>query len=333
MANVTFIIGNGLDISLGLDTRYRDFYKYVQKRKPKTKNRIYSSIQQSPKTWADFELQLGKYSLYIDSLDESGKAAESESLLEELEEVRDDLAEYLETQEKRLKDISVDLRFNEKGFFDGLSRGQRIKIEELLSNQITNVDFISLNYTSTLEKILSDSTVARSAGWRTNAPLHIHGDLYENLTLGVSSVQQVSQSMTKSEQEDLVKPLLIASMNDGRIDDMRSMIYRSNIIVLFGVSLGETDAYIWTILNDWLRRYPNAHMVIHKHDSTYTDSTKRSSRRQKQYIQRVQDRLISHSKYSNEQIESMRKKIFVIHNTKKLFIQDKQASSKDILSL
>lgn len=28
MKNITFLIGNGFDINVGLDTRYSDFYKY-----------------------------------------------------------------------------------------------------------------------------------------------------------------------------------------------------------------------------------------------------------------------------------------------------------------
>ena len=28
MARITFFIGNGFDINVGLDTRYKDFYKY-----------------------------------------------------------------------------------------------------------------------------------------------------------------------------------------------------------------------------------------------------------------------------------------------------------------
>lgn len=61
MATVTFIIGNGLDLSLGLRTTYKDFYKYVIAKKPKTNNRIYAAINDDPESWGDFEARLGEY--------------------------------------------------------------------------------------------------------------------------------------------------------------------------------------------------------------------------------------------------------------------------------
>ena len=62
--NITYILGNGYDIQLGLKTAYSDFYEYLIKNRSKEleNNSIFKEIV-SDKIgyWSDFELALGKY--------------------------------------------------------------------------------------------------------------------------------------------------------------------------------------------------------------------------------------------------------------------------------
>lgn len=65
--NVTFIVGNGLDISLGMATKYTDFYTHMQEKNKHTKNQIYQAITEDPETWAQFEFALGEHTQVIEA--------------------------------------------------------------------------------------------------------------------------------------------------------------------------------------------------------------------------------------------------------------------------
>lgn len=319
MAYVTFIVGNGLDISLGMKTSYRDFFNYVESNHLHPENRIYKAIHESPETWADFELSLGHYTNYIEKTPEKDRKKESILFHEELAELIDDLADYLDLQEKGANLEEV-VRLSSTGFYEELPSGQRERIESHLQQGQTIFRFVTLNYTRALERILSNSSTGltnRRIG--IASPLHVHGDLSENLTLGVSDESQLSDSMSGSEKDDLIKPSLIYSMNDGRIDSLKQLIQSSSVVVLFGVSIGETDKYIWEVLTDWLNHTINGHVIIHMHDENYNDSIRRSSRRQKQFTSNVQDKLLRHSGLDGNGIEELKTRIFVVHNTKKMF--------------
>lgn len=57
--NITFLIGNGFDINLGLNTRYSDFYPYFIEKSSET-NMIRKWLQKDELLWADLEEQIGK---------------------------------------------------------------------------------------------------------------------------------------------------------------------------------------------------------------------------------------------------------------------------------
>ena len=57
--NITFFIGNGFDINLGLNTKYSDFYPYFIEKSTIT-NMIRAWLQEDELLWADLEEQLGK---------------------------------------------------------------------------------------------------------------------------------------------------------------------------------------------------------------------------------------------------------------------------------
>ena len=319
MPNITFIIGNGLDIAFDLKTQYRDFYAYVELNQPHPKNRIYKAIQDSPESWGDFELALGQYTRYVDNLAEKDIKKESILLHEELEEIRDDLADYITNEvEKNL--ISDSSRIAVDGFYSGLVYGQKDKISTLMGQGMNQFDFITLNYTDTLERIIVNSQVSlNNYSIRRGPILHIHGDLTENMTLGVSEESQLSAIMSGAERDDLIKPSLIFSMNDGRIESMENMLQSSMIAVLFGTSIGETDKYIWERLVDWLKKNPGRYIIIHQHDDEYTENIPRSSRRQKQFTNRVKDNLLLHAGLDGDAMENLRDRIFVIFNSNKVF--------------
>jgi len=318
-STVTYIIGNGLDLSIGLDTSYRNFYDYVRANNLHPKNKIYEAIQNDPETWADFEIALGRYTWFLQDISEKRRKKESIDFHNELDQVIEDLADYLEIEEKKIEDKAVKTEFTRDGFYEELPSGQRLKISPYVNSGPLAINFVTLNYTNTLEKILPNRNVHLM---NINAVIrsihHLHGDLYENVTLGVSDESQLFGDMPSGERDDLIKPRLIASMNDDRLETFDRLIDASSVLVLYGTSIGESDKYIWRHIVSWLAFDEDRYIIVHRHDSTYSEKTKRLPRRQKLFIRAVQDNLLTYSDLDDDELDELRSRILVIHNTKKL---------------
>ena len=62
--NITFLVGNGFDMSLGIDTSYRGFYQWYCEQPSnsdhieKFKEHIKNDIEGDGENWADFEMGL-----------------------------------------------------------------------------------------------------------------------------------------------------------------------------------------------------------------------------------------------------------------------------------
>lgn len=328
MANITFLIGNGLDLSLGLKSSYKDFYEYVKTNKLHPENKIYKDIQAKPESWADFELRLGKYTKYIDKLEVRAKNRESIILHEELFEIVEDLAEYIIDQETEVDKLPMTYRLSSDGFYKDLPDGQKNRIQGLLREKQTSIRFITLNYTTTLEKILSDTTMLSFPSLTVYSPIHIHGMLSENLTLGVSDETQISAVLSGEERDDLIKPLLITSMNDSRLNNLNNTLETSNLLILYGTSIGLTDKYIWLRVLDWLYSRSQNYIIIHEYDFNYSSAARRHSRVQKQFIKTVQNKLLRHSNFTEDETNDLRNRIFVIHNSDKLFVPTKRKTKE-----
>ena len=65
---ITFLVGNGFDISCGIDTSYKGFYNWYLKQDSKTdvirrfKEDIQDDLIGRGERWADFEFGMGQFS-------------------------------------------------------------------------------------------------------------------------------------------------------------------------------------------------------------------------------------------------------------------------------
>lgn len=320
---VTFIVGNGLDISLDMKTKYRDFYDHIKKTKNVTKNGIYESIQRDPESWAEFELKLGEHTRDIEKHPEKDWQKESSLFHEDLEEFINDLADYLREQEKSIKGSISLTRHN---FYEELSSGQRSKFASHLLREPLNFHFITLNYTNTLIKVLPP--IGRrnmSTSISVKTILHLHGDLIENLTLGLSDESQLSTALKGIDKTFLIKPDAIEYANDGRSEELDRCLKRSSIVVIFGASLGDSDKYLWIRLINWLKNNQNANIIIHRHNNEFEAKSKLVLRRKSIFETAVQDKLLNHINLDEKIKLDIRKRIYVIHNTEKLFRYTKKS--------
>lgn len=245
--NITYIVGNGLDLQYGLKTRYKDFYEFQNKvyisrkeNEEEYSNFIYDSLFSDKvndyENWSDFELSIGKLTKDSDLI--SSNIEMKEKFIDDFSEVVDDLREYLRIQqEKNLeKGNVIDFAATLNDMKKSLPAINRPVIdkkynENLYQSDIVNI--LTLNYTNVIDKLYNGSAKAFRNQLRANnynfhiqPPIHAHGTLDICTVLGVSDESQISNSFDEEQKESLIK--------------------NSDIIILYGVSLGETDRYIWS---------------------------------------------------------------------------------------
>lgn len=108
--NITYIVGNGLDLQYGLKTRYKDFYEFQNKayisrkeNEEEYSNFIYESLFSDKvndyENWSDFELSIGKLTKEHDLI--SSSVEMKEKFIDDFSEVVDDLREYLRIQQEK----------------------------------------------------------------------------------------------------------------------------------------------------------------------------------------------------------------------------------------
>jgi hypothetical protein len=322
VSNVTFIIGNGLDISLKLNTTYRNFYSYVKKNNLHPNNNIYKAIhKENPNHWADFELGLGRYTKRIEDVPETERESWSLRLNDELDEIKIDLKNYIQEQNSYADDHIPKIQFDHDSFLQGLAAGQVSKIRQFMPrNKQTAIRIITLNYTDVLEKLFPNA--GRAVLGPKYAVIdkihHVHGSIEGQISLGVNDETQISSYIVDDEKKFLIKPELIHQMNDGRLETLAKYINLSNIIVLFGLSLGATDKYIWSQVAQWLNSHPNNILVIHHYES----GLKVSELTERQALlldDRVKNKFLDHSDIDESIKSSLKLKIYIVPNTKSLF--------------
>ena len=318
---VTFIIGNGLDLNLGLETSYSHFYEHIKSIKAQTKNQIYNSIEEDPETWANFEYKLCTLTNTLEEFEGDILSKKITKFYDDLEEVQHDLAKYLATEQSKLEKSEAAVALTRTCFYDELPSGQRPKIAALVDQTgNTAFNFITLNYTRTLNYILpANDTMRFRFKTIVRSIHHLHGTLLENMTMGAGDETQISSILQGDDRDELIKPRSIETSNDDRLITMERLINEGNVVVLFGTSIGETDNYLWKHLVHWLSLSQSRCIIIHKHDNKFTEDTQRIPRRRKLFISSVQNQILDYSDIDESLKPELRKRIFVVHNTKTLF--------------
>ena len=96
--NITFLIGNGFDLGVGLRSKFSDYfplYEVESLEKDEEIRRFSKEISEEPKAWSAFEEELGQYT---NKFDENSYPI----FLKQLRDFEEGFANYLEKQEKLL---------------------------------------------------------------------------------------------------------------------------------------------------------------------------------------------------------------------------------------
>ncbi len=239
-----FVIGNGLDIALGLKTSYQAFYDYYQKQPSPDKDIV--ALKQNMEegrysTWADLELGLGQYTALCPS---------ELVFLKCLEDIRAHLGEYLSEQEKGLLNMSGFSKFvlEPWSFIEPVSlRGFHNFTDNRSGEDVISI--VTLNYTSTIEKLYKSDHVRG-----LKSIIHLHGTI-DSIVMGVNDEEQIANKVLAENmefKEEFVKPIYNDACMNNKNNEFSELIADSNVFILYGTSIGESDKKWWHAIGERL---------------------------------------------------------------------------------
>ena len=324
--NITFLIGNGFDLNLSLDTRYSDFYKYYIKNDPK--DLLSKSIKEDYEMWSDLEIGLGEFLKNIDE-HQIEQFLDSKSTLESM------LSEYLTLENKRIiiKDenaLGAEFRNKVLNFFADFSAVDKDHYHKIMGEtrgQI-NYSFITFNYTNVIDsfalaaqkncKLFGNHTAGgRGYNDAIMLPLHIHGKLTEDLILGLDNADQILNDKLKTNPKltnYIIKSAVNTALGEKKIEKAKEIIDKSRYVCLFGLSIGDTDSMWWSYLIEWLKRDNNNRLVLFINKNS---NVQLSGQEKIRFRDSNRDIMLDRSHCEDSEIlDQVRDKIIIIPNSK-----------------
>ena len=354
---VTYLIGNGFDLGIGLKTGFKDFLNYYLTVESKDEDIIdfkETIKQDSIDLWADLELKFGEYSKTFEE---------------------DELPSYINIHNDLLKELNNYLKIENNKLAESIAANdiQKIKNWTMLSNleaiglnrvereKINKTDyfndkvdviyrFLTFNYTTTLETILkklsesstfnsSSDIVLKSHKYtdRGNTMqavrsikdiIHIHGELDKYIIMGVNDESQLLFSGVLPNEiiKRIVKPTNNERIGE-RIDEIgTTYIEKSNIICIYGMAIGDTDTIWWERIGKWLSGDTAKYLIIFKYDEHLLNSSVDTFNDMLQAKEDCRDYFLKIAKVPEEKRSSVEKKVIVIINSS--FMQIKLIKDK-----
>ena len=325
---ITFLIGNGFDLGVGLKTRYSDFVPYYLSLPDNDPDIIaFKSIIESDKeTWADAELALGKLT---SSYDFKNALIFRNCYLN----FSDSLGRYLQSEERR-----IDFQSNKKSilnvFSDSITnfkshltpeqRNDLSKVYKTHQSERIDYQFLDFNYTKIFDECISLLKRQRTAQFTRrfnnteivdslDAVNHIHGTYDRTMIMGVNDESQIANKSIIKEprlSKLLIKPTANQESRKGYIDSCIKKIKESQIICIYGMSFGKTDAFWWKTILTWLFATELRRLIIFVYRPNYNE------RNIKDLVDTTEDILQLFSQYglTRNQLESIRSRIYIVIN-------------------
>lgn len=249
------IIGNGFDLTIGLKSRYEDFYNRRNKKNISLwEMMIEDQKDDSKKNWSDIEKFIEEklssqddleeiFGKYIDELkndDDRKRYSKDEDIVEiltlELKKFEKDFQNYLVKEFRRFNrrpNIHEGrYYFYSDKLFSHLVKGSNLK----------EVSVLNFNYTTPNFKGINPKNI-----------VNIHGTLDSNIVIGTDL--KIISSGGKQQYTNFTKPFKIL---DNYIDDSNVSILKNKKygeLIFYGHSLGDTDFSYFKSIFDSLNLY------------------------------------------------------------------------------
>lgn len=321
--NTLFMIGNGFDKNLGLKTSYSEFYQYYLG--IPSNNEIIIRFKQEIKKqqitdWADLELALGAYSVKFDN---------EKDYIFLINDVSRKLKAYLEKEQNSYNyDVGFEFVKDElNNYHKHLSKANqefRMKfIKKETNENFNNINIINFNYTVTVDKIINRSLPLQFQFSNNNKYINtyvrelinVHGKLNDSMILGVNDETQIKNDKLRTEKVKnyIVKPTMNINAETLREKECEKLISEANIVVIYGMSIGETDKCWWELLMKKFLEDPSMLIIIVNYDSEYDPSFKHFFVEKKDELKNKLIKYLIKDNYENHKIAKER--ILVEFNT------------------
>ena len=318
--HIALLIGNGFDLAHNAKTRYADFLETYKTKSPvnKVAEQMIEEINSDVQTWADMERRLGQFTEKITNV------ADFEVFYYDL---LDSLRKYLSKEEGRLaiteeEKILSDI-WHPETYLNPLEQHTFQQFMDSFANTAFYSYVISFNYTTILERMMGYKGQKIQLKNRSiNAPYQIsevykiHGALNGTPILGVNDTLQISNKTFANDVnvcDYLVKPqanIVLGTLVDTRC---RNIIAEANLIILHGLSLGDTDKSWWQLIGNRMTQALNTHVIYFVHsDQTFTqiNATKIASAKRQ-----AQDNFCNQCEIPDKLRDSVKKRIYVSINS------------------
>ncbi len=271
-ANLTFIIGNGFDLSCGLKTSFKDMYpSYIKIPSDneviaRFKNNIKEDKNLQFEHWSDFEMGMAKYANNWDS---------ENDMLDCLEDFSAHMVQHIEDEQFQFLDrlkgtaiIAASRQFVQsvQSFYLALPHREVERQIRTMMDGIISINFLNFNYTSVLNRLINEAAPsANSKGIQLkNYPIRIHGDL-SGPVLGVDNDQQFESirfPLSISGKRAFIKPYFNSENDPTKLRSAFSVINNSDIICVFGKRFGKSDKTWNQAILEWLLA-DSSHILVY----------------------------------------------------------------------
>ena len=326
--NITFLVGNGFDLNLGLKTRYHDFYPYFIEHANQN-NMIAKWIENGNyELWSDMEKSLG------DSIKHLSPEKKGQFFHDKLE-LDDLLCEYLEEEQTKLgfenyADAMTDAFIRSiVDFRNGLSPADNALIQKVLTahqSEMFQYNMLSFNYTNCLDLFYESAKNKNPISQHKHGGstisdkieqlIHVHGTTENGPIIAVNDANQINNEQLK-EDEDILNALVKRRLNSGlgqqKTELAQNLINSSRIIAIYGMSLGETDIIWWETIYKWLLTASNNYLIIY-HYGDEKAMKRNHPQRRIQETDRIKNRFfdrVSGLNLAEEQINSVKSRILI----------------------
>ncbi|MCL2108655.1 MAG: bacteriophage abortive infection AbiH family protein [Oscillospiraceae bacterium] len=330
--NITFLIGNGFDLNMGLKTSFKDFLPVYLEKNKETDSEIIKKfkedINKDIETWANFEEELGKYARNFDEETQL-------DFVECLDDFRVELAEYLKEQTNKIdydfheEEIRTKFTWSVQKFYEALPQDSKDIIMQLIKphkpdeNSYCWCNFISFNYTDVINECIRILFYGEIGNEESLVSVlfvkNIHGTLDENMIIGVDNEKQIhNPELSKDEdfKRVLVKPLLknfSDNLGVADADHYSQLIRRSDIVCVFGMSIGVTDKTWWERIGEWLQEHEKHQLVLF--NVNYADKRIPAPTSYVTCKRKTEEQFFKLSDIPKEQRKELRKRIHIGLNT------------------
>ncbi len=292
--NVTFLIGNGFDLNLGLATQYPDFLKEYLADNPDDTDEIRrfkedirkrdaeDQANNVDRLWSNAELAFGNY-----TNDVAAQGKTVNTYFAYYDDFCLHLAKYLQKQELRIRidGHGQDFVDSIQNFHAGLTEIQKAVIDKteagIDGGYIFN--FIIFNYTNIIDKIIEDIKANKPKfGNRVirNVPkvnsigriIHVHGTTTKDMIFGVNDESQITNmALFEGASPNYLKSFIkqkTNQKNEARTDEKTlDIINSSSCFYIYGMSIGATDTIWWQRIIERMKVQPAVHVYIYGYDA------------------------------------------------------------------